>query len=105
MNTLKFSLEYKCYPIWNYDEAGELVDNDLPDELRSDGELDSMLLKVQEAFDKLYVDTPTKFSSHGFATEAERQQFISLLFSSVNLMKQRYGSKYQIECRYTKESF
>ena len=36
MNTLKYSLEYHCYPIWNYDETGELSDNDLPVELRND---------------------------------------------------------------------
>ena len=47
MNTLEYSLEYHCYPIWNYDESGELVDNDLPDELRDDEELDSLLLKIR----------------------------------------------------------
>ena len=28
MNTLKYSLEYQCYPIWNYDPSGVLVEND-----------------------------------------------------------------------------
>lgn len=105
MNTLKYSLEYHCYPIWNYNEDGELVDNDLPDELRSDVELDSMLLKVQELFDSLYIDTPTEFSSHDFATNTERQQFVSLLFKSLHLIEQRYGNKYIIECKYTDKSF
>lgn len=35
MNTLKYSLEYHCYPIRHYDEACELIDNDLPDELKN----------------------------------------------------------------------
>ena len=35
MNTLKYNLEYHCYPIWNYDATGELIDNDLPDDLRN----------------------------------------------------------------------
>ena len=105
MNTLRYSLEYRCYPIWNYDESGELVDNDLPDELRDDEELDSLLLKIQEIFDNLFTDTPKEFSSHGFKNEAERSAFLSLLFSSVDLLKQRYGSSYLIDCKYNENSF
>ena len=105
MNTLKYSLEYHCYPIWNYDESGELVDNDLPDDLRSDEELDSLLLNVQERFDNLFTDTPREFSSHGFNTEIDRQSFLSLLFSSVDLLRQRYGANYLIECKYDQNSF
>ena len=64
MNTLKYSLEYHCYPIWNYTEDGELVDNDLPAELRDDTELNSMLLKIQKIFDSLFTDTSQEFSSN-----------------------------------------
>lgn len=105
MNTLKYSLEYSCYPIWNYDESGELIDNDLPDELRSDKELDSLLLKIQEIFDSLFTDTAKEFSSHGFKTESDRQAFLTLLLSSVRLLKDRYGSKYLIDCKYDEHSF
>ena len=105
MNTLKYSLEYRCYPIWNYDASGELVDNDLPDELRNDEELDSLFLKIQKIFDSLFTDTPKEFSAHGFSTEENRQNFISLLFSSVELLTRRYGAKYRIECKYTPDSF
>ena len=105
MNTLKYSLEYQCYPIWNYNQDGELVDNDLPDELRADTELDSLLLRLQELFNALFVDTPREFSTHGFSTEVKRQEFLTLLFTSKNLLYQRYGSKYHIECKYTMDSF
>lgn len=103
MNTLKYVLEYHCYPIWNYDEDGELIDNDLPDDLRKDTELDSILLKVQKAFDESYVDSSQEFSSLGFRTKAELQEFCALLFSSVDLLRARYGTRYHIECRYTEE--
>ncbi len=33
-------LEYGCYPIWLYDEEGFVEDTLLPEELRSDTELD-----------------------------------------------------------------
>lgn len=105
MNTLKYFLEYRCYPIWNYDESGELIDNDLPHELRADEELDSLLLKIQEIFDSLFTDTVKEFSSHGFKTEVERTRFLSLLFSSVDLLEQRYGSEYLIDCKYDEYSF
>lgn len=105
MNTLKYALEYHCYPVWNYDETGTLIDNDLPDELREDEELDSMLLKIQEIFDSLYVDTPREFSSKGFESGAAREQFLSLLFASVELIKSRYGEKYEVVCKYNKDSF
>lgn len=105
MNTLKYSLEYGCYPIWHYDSTGELIDNDLPEALRQDTELDSLLLKIQEIFDGLYVDTPQEFSSRGFATEEARQEFITLLHSSVSLLETRYGAKYHIVCQYNDESF
>jgi len=105
MNTLKYSLEYHCYPIWNYDASGELIDNDLPDELRNDQELDSLLLQVQEIYDSLFVDTPNEFSSHGFRTETERQNFLSTLFLSVEILRKRYGENYLIECKYDADSF
>lgn len=105
MNTLKYSLEYRCYPIWNYTEDGELVDNDLPDKLREDTELDSLLLKIQEIFDSLFTDTPTEFSANGFKTEAEWRDFLCLLHSSVKILQDRYGTSYHIECKYNEDSF
>ena len=105
MNKLKYSLEYHCYPIWHYDGNDELIDNDLPDELRNDSELDTMLLKVQEIFDSLYLDTPKEFAFLGFQKEIDRQNFLSLLFQSVELIKERYPQKYEVECKYSMESF
>lgn len=105
MNTLKYSLEYHCYPIWNYTEDGELVDNDLPEELRKDTDLDSILLKIQKIFDGLFTDTAHDFSANGFKTEEEWKDFLSLLSSSVNLLESRYGTKYNIECKYNEKTF
>ena len=105
MNTLKYSLEYLCYPIWNYDETGDLIDNDLPEELRNDEELDAILVNIQERFDSLYTDTPKEFSANGFRSAEERLEFLSLLFSSVDLLQKKYGSLYHIECKYTMDSF
>lgn len=40
MNIIKIFLEYQCYPIWIYNEQGELVDNDLVEELKGEDEID-----------------------------------------------------------------
>ncbi len=105
MHTLKYSLEYGCFPIWEYDENGDLVDNDLPEKLRDDKELDSLLVRIQEQFDSLFTDTKKEFSSHDFSNESDRQEFLKNLLSSVDIIKQRYGNDYHVECKYTKDSF
>ena len=105
MNTLKYSLEYQCYPIWNYGPSGVLVENDLPDELKGDQELCSLLLRVQDIFDSLYVNTPLEFSDHGFHSEEELNEFVAMLLQSAEILRSRYGKKYIIDCRYTRDSF
>ena len=41
MNTVKINLEYGCFPVWVYDSEGNLVDNDFPEYLMEDEELES----------------------------------------------------------------
>ncbi len=100
MKKLKLSLEYQCYPIWSYDEDGSLIDNDLPEELRNDEELDNLLLNIQEDFDGLYTDTPSEFTPNGFSSEDEKKAFQSKIDNVLNLLKERYGSEYEIESKY-----
>lgn len=35
MKKIKILLDYHCYPLWVYNEHGELIDNDIVDELRN----------------------------------------------------------------------
>ena len=105
MKTLKISLEYKCFPIWIYDENDVFVDNDLPEDIMQNKELDAKLVKLQEIFDSLYVDTPREFHARNFETEEERMRFLSLLFECKEILETQYGSRYRIECKYTPDSF
>jgi hypothetical protein len=86
MKKLKLSLEYQCYPIWSYDEDGSLIDNDLPEELRNDEELDNLLLDIQETFDGLYIDTPSEFTSNDFSSDDEKEAFQSKIDKALNLL-------------------
>ena len=104
MKKLKLSLEYQCYTIWSYDEDGSLIDNHLPEELRNDEELDNLLLDIQETFDGLYIDTPSKFTSNDFSSDDEKKAFHSKIDKALNLLINRYGSEYEIESKYQKNS-
>ena len=53
---IRLILDYGCYPVWLYDENGNIVDTLLPDELRSDRELDSKFDDLQARYDALFID-------------------------------------------------
>ena len=40
INKIRVMLEYRCYPVWLYDEDGDVIDTLLPEELRNDRNLD-----------------------------------------------------------------
>ncbi|MDY6335875.1 MAG: hypothetical protein SPL25_02230 [Succinivibrionaceae bacterium] len=56
-------------------------------------------------FDSLYVNTPLEFSDHGFHSEEELNEFVAMLLQSAEILRSRYGKKYIIDCRYTRDSF
>lgn len=105
METLKLSLEYQCYPIWHYDSDNNLVNNDLPDKLIQDKELDELLCEIQEIFDNLFTNTQVDFHSNSFKSNDERMKFINKIYNAVNIIKNRYGNSYNIVCLYNNDSF
>lgn len=105
METLKLSLEYQCYPIWHYDSDNNLVNNDLPDKLIQDKELDELLCEIQEIFDNLFTNNQVDFHSNSFKSNDERIKFINKIYNAVNIIKNRYGNSYNIVCLYNNDSF
>lgn len=83
MKTLKVQLEYKCYPVWIYDEDGNVEDTALPAELANDRALDERFKSLQDRFDATYVDTATDFYSKGFESSEGEAVFKSDLRSAV----------------------
>ncbi|HAC1982960.1 TPA_asm: hypothetical protein GJA11_15460, partial [Listeria monocytogenes] len=63
MKELRLFLDYKCYPVWVYNDAGILKENDLPDELK------------QDEYDKLFIDTEIEFRYEAFKDEKEKEEF------------------------------
>lgn len=106
MKTLKIILEYKCYPVWIYDEDGDIEDSYLPDDLLGDEELKSLFDSIQERFNNLYLDENGEedfWSDNDFKTEKDEKQFYDDLDRAVKLLKERYSDKYIIEYKKNEE--
>lgn len=97
MKKIKIILEYKCYPMWIYNEDNEFIDNDLVNELKDDSELDNILMNIQETYDKLYEDDGLSFEYEGFKDENEKKKFILEIQSAIELIKLKVSDKYTIE--------
>lgn len=96
MSTIRIRLEYKCYPVWLYDDEGLVEGTALPPELSGDRELDERFRSIQERFDATYVDTPTEFYSKGFATQ-EEAAFRSDLAAAVVQLAEKCPEGYSME--------
>ena len=68
MKKIRVLMEYKCYPVWLYDDEGNIEGTRLPPELLGDRGLDEKFMSIQERFDATYVDTPMEFYGRGFDT-------------------------------------
>lgn len=97
MRAIKIQLEYKCYPVWLYDDDGLVEDTSLPPELSDDIELDERFRSIQRRFDATYVDTPTEFYNKGFATPEEEAAFRSDLSTAVAELAERCPKGYSLE--------
>lgn len=96
MKKLKMKLEYRCFPIWIYDENNDLITNDLPDILINDLEIDPLCVKLQEEFDALYLDSNIEFKYGGFENEDIKVQFVSSINNIESILHKKVGSDYEI---------
>jgi hypothetical protein len=76
LKKIRLLLDYKCYPMWIYDENDELVDDDIVKELKSESEINEMLMAIQRIYDSLFIDDSKIFEYKGFVNSAERAEFI-----------------------------
>ena len=97
MKTIKIQLEYKCYPVWIYDDEGFVEDTALPPELADDSELDERFKSVQKRFDATYVDTSTDFHNKGFESPEEEAVFKANLKAAVLELMEKCPTTYLIE--------
>lgn len=96
MKKLKIKLDYKCFPIWIYDENNDLITNDLPNILINDLEIEPLCVKLQKDFDALFLDSNIEFKYVGFENEVNKAQFISSIDNIESILHKKVGSDYEI---------
>lgn len=97
MDTLQIKLEYKCFPIWIYDQNNILIDNNLPESLIDDNELRNAFSKVQEAYDYLYIDNYNEFTYIGFQSNDQKRRFIDIFNYAIILLKRKVNGNYLVK--------
>lgn len=96
LSKLRILLEYHSYPVWLYDEDGDVINTLLPEELRADHELDRKFDDLQARYDALFIDTAHEFSFIGFSTEAEKELFLRDMDAAVAELVAKVGGRYPI---------
>lgn len=94
---IKLYLDYKCFPLWIYDENDVLVDNDLVEELATNVEIESELVKIQEEYDNLFMDSEKEFSFLGFKDKYQKEAFVSRVKEIHTKIKRVVGEYYIVE--------
>ncbi|CAK19921.1 hypothetical protein HB790_08965 [Listeria welshimeri] len=96
MSEVRLFLDYKCYPVWVYDEAGFLEENDLPDELKKDKDLDEKLTHLQDKYNNLFTDTEIEFRYNGFNDENEKEKFLREFTEIQKELEKKLKNKYKV---------
>jgi hypothetical protein len=96
MKKIRLLLEYKCYPIWIYNENDELVDNDIVEELKIERDIDEMLMEIQGIYDSLFIDDSKTFEYKGFVNSMVRAEFLEKIDKVVVLIEKKLGATYII---------
>ncbi|WP_099192867.1 hypothetical protein [Tepidibacter mesophilus] len=97
MKKIKIYLDYHCFPVWVYNDNGELIRNDLPKELSEDKEVDDAFVEIQNMYDDLFLDNSIEFKYIGFSSELDKQKYLKMIDNAVNLIKSKLGNSYNIE--------
>ncbi len=89
-------LDYGCYPVWLYDENDDVIDTLLPEELRSDIELDKKFDDLQARYEALFINDVHEFSYIGFKNDADRELFLRDWALTTAELKEKLQGKYLI---------
>ncbi len=96
LKRIRLLFDYGCYPVWLYDENGNLINTLLPEELRSDLDLDKKFDDLQARYEALFINDGREFSYVGFPNNAERGRFIRDWEDAVKELRQKLHGQYII---------
>lgn len=93
---IRVMLDYRCYPVWLYDEDDDIIDTLLPEELRDDKELDEKFDDLQSRYDALFVDNAHEFTFAGFVSDEQKRCFLEDWDRAVSELKRKVKGKYPV---------
>lgn len=97
MKVIKIGFEYRCFPVWIYDENNELIENYLPPYLIGDSDIEPKFVSLQVTYDGLFLDNKIEFKYIGFKDVEKRKKFFRELLLAINLLKNKLNDEYIIE--------
>lgn len=74
----------------------DIIDTLLPEELRSDLELDSLFDNIQSKYDSLFIDNDNEFKYVGFENENDKIAFLKECDNAIKKLTERCKGRYQI---------
>ncbi len=96
MKMLKLMLDYRCFPVWSYDENGILLWDNFPPDDQPGGRLEELKNLIVDEYDSLFIDDGHEFSYKGFSSKEDARRFIAHLDEFRVLVKERYSKEYEI---------
>lgn len=97
MRIIRIELEYECFPIWIYGENGELIENDLPQYLIGDNDIEPLFSHIQEVYNSLYLDDGKDFRYIGFIENEKWENYFREITTAINLLKNKLSNEYIME--------
>lgn len=96
MQKIKMMFEYHCFPIWVYDEKGELLCNDLPHFLQKDESLTEACQRLQTQYDSLFIDDGKEFAFVGDDSAKQRDDFLKEAAALYDELVRRCGDGVEV---------
>ena len=97
MKKIKLFLSYNCYPMWIYEENGELLKNDIADELNDQLYIKKQLDLIQLTYNNLFINNETEFKYNGYSDVLEKEDFQKRVDKLVEQIHIKLDQIYSIE--------
>ena len=96
MRTIRFMPDHAAYPLWFYDDSGNLTFDWTPKELTDYPEILANLDEIEAIYNSLFINNEHEFGWKGFDTEEERAEYKALVRITLTLLREKLGDKYKI---------
>ena len=93
MKTIKLFNDYGTYPIWIFNENGDLIDNDLPAELIDLEEAKYLRDLITHEYMKLFINNEYEFKYIGFKSQDDKNKFVNISCKFEDYLKEKVGGE------------